>query len=93
MECGCISLRSYLTQSLIEATRFMNCPISLYIRMNIRYGYVWDSIERGVASRVYGCGYVTPLTQGGMGEQCTHCSFGEKLMLKMVCFVIFINNI
>ena len=79
-------IRSYLTQSLIEATRFMNCPISLFIRMNIKYD--WDSTERGVASRVYGCGYVRPPTQlWGMGEQCTHWRFGEKLMLKMVCLL------
>ena len=31
-------IRSYLTQSLIEATCFMNCPTSRYI---------WDSTKRG----------------------------------------------
>ena len=28
-------IRSYLTQSIIDATRFMNCPIS-FIRMNMK---------------------------------------------------------
>ena len=74
LECGCV-YKELFNSKFIEATRFMNCPIS-FIRMNIKY--VLASTERGVASRMYGCGYVLPCTQiWGMGEQCTHWSFGE----------------
>ena len=42
--------------------------------------YVWDSTERGVASRVYGCDLCT-FSYPAMG-------YGGAMMLKMVCFII-----
>ena len=55
-------IRSYLTHSLIEATGFMNCPISLFIRMNIKY--VLDSTER-LVGRWRGGGGVGESNKGG----------------------------